>query len=127
MRKLFFLIATMLLSTAVVGSFEDVQRNLVKHGVDETELNRLSASHISKWNTFSIMQKNTVIKGTIILMDMETSEKEAVFQKHVIAAMECMDTMRHGMSMSSPGAKVQLGAMECSAKTYQQFCTICKD
>ena len=105
--------------------FEELERKLRNNAVDSKQFNELLGKHATAWDTFTPAEKQIVAKGGIISMDMETSEDTRIFQQHIQAAIRCMDTKGHGLNLRS-SVKVLIGIMECVAKTYKQYCTICK-
>jgi hypothetical protein len=106
--------------------FEELETKFRNNVVDSKQLNELLGKYTTAWDAFTPEEKQIVAKGAIISMDMETSEDTRIFQQHTQAAIRCMDTKGHGLNLRSSAAKILIGIGECVAKTYRQYCTICK-
>lgn len=87
----------------------------------------LTDQQIRKWKSFSQEQKTKVASWAIKTFKMETADNPQTFNKHISAAVKCMDAGDHDMNMSADGATVFIGIIECSAKTYRLYCTICRN
>ena len=119
------LILVSFLFHAQASSLDEIKQNLHNHNINIEHYNKLLGKPLLTWRNFSATDKRLVIRGTIIGLDMETFEDHNTFDKHVSAAIQCMNTGGHGIRRLSSN-EIMIGTMECAAKTYRKYCTICK-
>jgi hypothetical protein len=101
-------------------SFEKAETKLHKNSINPDRLSELLNKQVSDWQTLTPKEKEIFVKGTIINLDMETSENATLFNQHTQASIQCMETKRHGMKLSA-SEDISLPVLRCITDTYEAY------
>jgi hypothetical protein len=61
-----------------------------------------------------------LVKGTIINLDMHSSDNASVFEEHVLASIKCMDTKSYDLKLP-PSDDISLPLVRCIGDIYEAF------
>ena len=127
MKKVWFFVAALVIGglQAYAEPLEDWEQNLQRHGVDRKQLDALLKTQATLWDKFTPQEKQTLVKGTILLMHVESFEDEESFRQHIQEMTQCMDTGAHGLDLL-PEENAMIPLIECAARIHRLHCTACE-
>lgn len=123
MKKSYLLIVTLSFIASLqvhAVSFEKTETKLQKFEIDPEKLSDLLNKQVSDWQNLTPRDKELAVKGTIINLDMETSDNDALLEKHTHASIQCMDTEGHGLNLSA-SEDINLPLVRCITDTVKEL------
>lgn len=101
-------------------SFETTERKLQQYAIDAEQLSGLLNKQVSDWESLTKKEKGMLVKGTIINLDMDSSDNASVFEEHILASIQCMDAKGYGLKLP-PSEDISLPLVRCIGDTYEAY------